>query len=201
MSMRYSLRKFFAACLVLGLTNLADGTRIWADEPGVGSVTGGGTACGGHSVQARYDASSRSIRLELPNMSAELAAGDSKALVRASCTLVIAIQAPYKKRIRISRQAVRAELSLASGSAANVSLETFLPGSSGAKLEPRIQASGQKLSGARWLEGATTVQGGCGASESLRANLSLVLTPKPLTGVSKVSLTELALSAALTDCE
>ncbi len=169
-----------------------------AEELQLGPVVVGGAGCKG-LAEAKLENSV--ITLKLPEFKVELDAGAEASLVHAPCTLSMPVTVPRGKRLTITHQRIETQLDLPIGAAVNVKVETFFPGTPGAHLRPRIQATSVPLHTARYIDGQTRVQTRCGSGENLRANLALVMDAKPFKGVAKVSASQLILTTELQDCE
>ncbi len=169
-----------------------------ADEVRIGTVTVGGSGCKG-AAESNYE--NGLITVKLPEFKVTLDAGAEATLVRSPCTLSLPITVPSGKRLTITYQRIETQLDLPIGAAVNVQVETFFPGTPGAHLRPRLQATSAPLRTTKLIEGETHVQTRCGSSDSLRANLALVIDAKPFKGLAQVSATQLTLTTSLVDCE
>ena len=193
------LVSFIAASSVIAAFSVAlEHPAFASEEVLLGPVVVGGAGCKG-LAEAKFENSV--IFIKLPEFKVELDAGAEATLVHAPCTLSLPVTVPAGKRLTITHQRIETQLDLPIGAAVNVKVETFFPGTPGAHLRPRIQATSVPLHTSRYIDGQTRVQTRCGSSENLRANLALVMDAKPFKGVAKVSASQLILTTELQDCE
>jgi hypothetical protein len=168
-----------ALCGLSAMTSTSMATTVSSrplEASDVGAITLGGNGCSNADLRAPYSAATGLVSLRFQDYSPEAAAGTSRRLARKTCQIAIPLRVSEGERIVVRDLSLRGQADLQPETNATVSLEAFIAGETGERLENTIttkSAPARRYIGLR--ERDVIFAGTCGQSGTLRFNTSAMI--------------------------